>query len=200
MSNLKSYDNNIFSNFYVSYSDFYHFLIIMSYLFIGSSVMVYAYYKIDGAIQKKNKKCLYVVRRLPFLELDDDIRNNIRSNSTRNYRILSTYDLIEKNGEFDVRNLSKYNSVVLQSFIKTISKGKHDIYLLNRNQYKWEYEPYALLAKKFNYETIILEFVSNDMYAKINNMNKSDLQYKCAIEQIKKYELDNKLFTKRVSL
>ena len=200
MSNFKSYENNILSNFYVSYSDFFHFLIIMFYLFVGCSLIRYSYYKIDAALQKKNKKFLYIVRRLPFLNLDDNIRDTIKSTNPRNYRILSTYDLIEKNGEFDVRNLSKYNSIVLQSFIKTISKGKHDIYLLNRNQYKWEYEPYALLAKKFNYEPIILEFVSNDMYTKLNDMNKIDLQYKCALEQIKKYELDNKLFTKRVSL
>lgn len=200
MAQLKSFESNMLSNFYVSYTDFYHFLIIILYLFAGSSVIFYVFNKIDIALEKKNKKNLYIVRRLPFLNLEDSIRDKIKSNSQRNYRILSTYDLIEKNGEFDVRNLAKYNSIVLQSFIKTISKGEHDIYLLNRNQYRWEYEPYVRLAKIFNYEPIILEFVSNDMYSSLNEMDKSDVQYKCALDQIKKYEIDNKLFTKRISL
>jgi hypothetical protein len=200
MAHLKSFESNMLSNFYVSYTDFYHFLIIILYLFAGSSVIFYVFNKIDIALEKKNKKNLYIVRRLSFLNLEDSIRDKIKSNSQRNYRILSTYDLIEKNGEFDVRNLAKYNSIVLQSFIKTISKGEHDIYLLNRNQYRWEYEPYVRLAKIFNYEPIILEFVSNDMYSSLNEMDKSDVQYKCALDQIKKYEIDNKLFTKRISL
>jgi hypothetical protein len=167
---------------------------------MGCYLFTYAYNKIDIALKKKNKKNLFIIRRLPFLNLDENIREAIKSTSIRNYRILSTYDLIEKNGEFDVRNLAKYNSIVLQSFIKTISKGENDIYLLNRNQYRWEYDPYVLLAKKYNYEPIILEFVSNNMYSVLNNMDKNDLQYKGALDQIKKYEIDNKLITKRISL
>jgi hypothetical protein len=31
-------------------------------------------------------------------------------------------------------------------------------------------------------------------------MDKNDLQYKGALDQIKKYEIDNKLITKRISL
>jgi hypothetical protein len=200
MSNLKSYDSNILSNFYMSYVNFYHFLIIMFYLITGCSLIAYAYYKIDLALKKSNKKNVYIVRRLPFLKLDDNIRDIIKSSSGRNYRILSTYDLIEKNGEFDVRNLAKYSSIVLKSYIKTLSKGDHDIYILNRNQYKWEYIPYVLLAKKFNYEPIILEFVSPDMMKSLNDTKNNELEYKKSLEQIKKYEIDNKLCTKRISV
>lgn len=200
MPNLKSYDSNIFSNFYMSYVNFYHFLIIMFYLLSGCSLIAYAYYKLNVALQKTNKKNVFIVRRLPFLNLDDNIRDIIKTTSERNYRILSTYDLIEKNGEFDVRNLAKYNSIVLKSYIKTLSKGEHDIYLLNRNQYRWEYEPYVLLAKKFNYEPIILEFVSNDMINSLNDSKNNELEYKRSLDQIKKYEIDYKLFTKRISV
>ena len=200
MSNLKSYQNNIFSNFNMSYNDFYHLLIIMFYLFSGCTLLLYVYYKIDNDLLKKNKKNLFIVRRLPFLNLDSNIRDTIKSVSNRNYRILSTYDLIEKKGEFDVRNLAKYNSIVLQSFIKTISKGENDIYLLNRNQYRWEYEPYVSIAKKYNYEPIIIECVSNNMHKLLDELKVNNDEYKCALDQIKKYEIDNKLFTKRVSL
>ncbi len=172
----------------------------MFYLITGCSLIAYAYYKIDLALKKSNKKNVYIVRRLPFLKLDDNIRDIIKSSSGRNYRILSTYDLIEKNGEFDVRNLAKYSSIVLKSYIKTLSKGDHDIYILNRNQYKWEYIPYVLLAKKFNYEPIILEFVSPDMMKSLNDTKNNELEYKKSLEQIKKYEIDNKLCTKRISV
>ena len=200
MSNFRSHQNNIFSNFYMSYTDFYHFLIIMFYLFSGCALLLYVYYKINNDLLKKNKKNLFIVRRLPFLNLDSDIRDTIKSVSNRNYRILSTYDLIEKNGDFDVRNLAKYNSIVLQSFIKKVSKGDHDIYLLNRNQYRWEYEPYVAIAKKYNYEPIILEFVSNNMHKVLDESKANNDEYKSALAQIKQYEIDNKLFTKRVSL
>jgi hypothetical protein len=169
-------------------------------LVVGFSTIVYGYYQINIALNKRNKKNIYIVRRLPFLNIDADIRNMIKSVSERNYRILSTYDLIEKNGEFDVRNLAKYNSIVLQSFIKTISKGDNDIYLLNRNQYKWEYEAYVLIAKMCNYEPIILEFVSDNMNKHIHDLKNNSVEYKNALNQIKKYEIDNKLYTKRLSV
>ena len=200
MTILNSYDNNILGNLHMSMQDLYHLLIIMFYLVTGFSVTVYGYYKINIALNKRNKKNLYIVRRLPFLNLDSDIREMIKSVSNRNYRILSTYDLIEKNGEFDVRNLAKYNSIVLQSFIKTISKGDHDIYLLNRNQYKWEYEAHVLIAKMCNYEPIILEFVSDNMNKHIHDLKNNLVEYKNALNQIKKYEIDNKLYTKRLSV
>jgi hypothetical protein len=200
MTILNSYENNILGNLHMSMRDLYHLLIIMFYLVVGSSTIVYGYYKINIALNKRNKKNIYIVRRLPFLNIDTDIRNMIKSVSKRNYRILSTYDLIEKNGEFDVRNLAKYNSIVLQSFIKTISKGDHDIYLLNRNQYKWEYEAYVLIAKMCNYEPIILEFVSDNMNNHIHDLKSNSIEYKNALNQIKKYEIDNKLYTKRLSV
>ena len=200
MTILNSHNNNILGHLHMSMHELYHLLIIMFYLFVGCSVTLYGYYKINDALNKRNKKNIYIVRRLPFLNIDTDIRDMIKSVSKRNYRILSTYDLIEKNGEFDVRNLAKYNSIVLQSFIKTISKGDHDIYLLNRNQYKWEYEAYVLIAKMFKYEPIILEFVSDNMNIHINDLKSNSIQYKNALNQIKKYEIDNKLYTKRLSV
>lgn len=196
-NNICNNSDNVFSNFYMSYNDFYHFLIIMVYLFSGFSLMFYVYNKINSQISK-NRRNLFIVRRLPFLDLDNTIRNEIKCSSTRNYRILSTYDLIEKNGEFDVRNLAKYSSIVFKSFIKLLYKGDHDIYLMNRNQYRWEYDCYVLLAQKFNFEPIILEFVSNDMKKILNDIKTNENKYKNALDQIKKYDIDNKLITKRI--
>jgi hypothetical protein len=196
-NNICNNSDNIFSNFYMSYNNFYHFLIIMFYLLSGFSLMFYVFYKIDSEI-RKNKRNLFIVRRLPFLNLDNSIRNEIKSTSTKNYRILSTYDLAEKNGEFDVRNLAKYSSIVFKSFIKLLYKGDHDIYLLNRNQYRWEYECYVLLAQKFNFQPIILEFVTKDMKKKLNDLKSDEIEYTKALNQIKKYDIDNKLITKRI--
>lgn len=163
----------------------------------GFSLIYYVYNTINYQISK-NKRCLFIVRRLPFLNLDNNIRNEIKTSTNRNYRILSTYDLVEKNGGFDVRNLAKYSSVVLKSFIKLLYKGDHDIYLMNRNQYRWEYECYAALARKFNFEPVILEFVSNDIKKILNDMKSDESEYKKALEQIKKYDIDNKIITKRI--
>jgi len=174
--------------------------LLMFYLCGGTYLMNYVYYKIMNRFEKYNKNKLYIVRRLPFLNLDDEIRKKIKKNSDKNYRILSTYDFIEKEGYFDVRNLSKYNSIVLSSCIKLFNRGERDIYLMNRNQYCWEYEAYVKLAKVFGYEPIIIEFVRENVNKCLENLEFNEMEYKNAISEIKKYELDNKLFTKRITL
>jgi len=56
MTQLNSYENNILANLHITMLELYHFLIIAFYMLMGCSVMFYVYNKINGAINKKNKK------------------------------------------------------------------------------------------------------------------------------------------------
>jgi hypothetical protein len=58
----------------------------------------------------------------------------------------------------------------------------------------------VLIAKMCNYEPIILEFVSDNMNKHIHDLKNNSVEYKNALNQIKKYEIDNKLYTKRLSV
>lgn len=198
MTHIEVFDYNNRNYVCMSYSSIFVSLYLGMFFSSGLYLMYYAYNKIIDRYNKCNKNKLYIIRRLPFLNLDSEIRKQIKKNSNRNYRILSSYDFIEKDGYFDVRNLAKYNSIVLTSFIKLIRRGQRDIYLMNRNQYLWEYESYVKLAKLFNYEPIVIEFVKEDMHNCIENISSDETRYNNALNEIKKYEMDNKLFTKRI--
>ena len=198
MTDIEVFDNNNRNFVCMSYNSIFISLYLSFFLSSGFFLIYHVYNKVIDKYNKNNKNKLYIIRRLPFLKLDDEIRKKIKKNSNRNYRILSSYDFIEKDGYFDVRNLAKYNSIVLNSFIKLIRRGQRDIYLMNRNQYQWEYESYVKIAKLFNYEPIIIEFVKEDMRNCIDNIKSDESQYNNALNEIKKYELDNKLFTKRI--
>jgi hypothetical protein len=157
----------------------------------------------DDVFNKLARKRLYIIRRLSFMGLDKKIREVIQENARHNYRILSTYDLFERDERFDVRNIGKYSSIVLQSFMRLLERGNKDIYLMNRNLYRWEYEPYVVLAKIFGYEPIILEFISStDTVDQVLERLKTNepLQYVTAMNDIRNYEIDNRFTYKRIGV
>ena len=107
----------------------------------------------------ENTRYVYIIRRLPSLNLDEKIKEYIKKIDTNSkYRILTTDTY--QNSRVPGKQSMLY-SLVYKRFLQKIFKKQDNIVIMNRNLFHWEYDNYYLLAKSLNIPVKILEFTSD---------------------------------------
>ena len=115
--------------------------------------------KQQSSEEVKETRIIYIIRRLPTLNLDEKIKDYVKKiDSNSKYRILTTDTY--QNSRIPAKQSMLY-SLVYKRFIEKIFKKKDNIVIMNRNLFHWEYDNYYLLAKSLNIPVRILEFTSN---------------------------------------
>jgi hypothetical protein len=113
-----------------------------------------------------NKRYIYIIRRLPSLNLDEKIKEYIKKiKSSGKYRILTTDTY--QNSRIAIKQSMLY-SLVYKRFLQKLFKKDDNIVIMNRNLFHWEYDNYYLLAKSLNIPVKIIEFTTD---AKISQDN-----------------------------
>jgi hypothetical protein len=130
---------------------------LFSSLFFTSGLIYYAYnYILSGRLMSDSsslKQTVYIVRRLPSENLDEDIVEYIKKNTKRPYKILSnkTYD----------NSVSNPDDRLFMRYMKKIYKSSYDIFLMNDNLNRIEYDNYIYFAEIMGVNYKILDFIKN---------------------------------------
>jgi len=135
------------------------FCMLFSSLFFTIGLIYYAYnYILSGKLldsKSSLKQTVYIVRRLPSEDLDEQIVEYIKQNAQRPYKILSnkTYD----------SSVSYPDERLFMRYMKKIYKSSYDIFLMNENLNRVEYDNYIYFAEIMNVNFKILDFIGNTM-------------------------------------
>lgn len=166
MLNYCEYDDDIYL-----YQKIYHLngeyetnseLLLWCFMFFSSlfftiGLMSYAYnYIFSGKLaddKSSLKQTVYIVRRLPSDNVDEQIVEYIKKNTQRPYKLLSnkTYS----------SHLNNQNERLFMRYMKKIYKSTYDIFLMNENLNRVEYDNYIYFAEIMNVPYKILDFVRN---------------------------------------
>jgi hypothetical protein len=133
------------------------FISFSSLFFLGGLWMYTINYIVSGRLAEDSiirKQTVYIVRRLPSDNLDEKIAEFIKKNAKRPYKILSTktYD----------NNVTDKDERVFMRFMKRIYKTDSDIYLMNSNLDRTNYDNYIYFSEIMSVDYKILDFVRND--------------------------------------
>jgi len=131
---------------------------------------------------EQNMRCVYIIRRLPCLNLDEKIKQFIKKmDNNSKYRILTTDTY--QNSRVPAKQ-SLLNSLVYKRFLEKIFKKQDNIVIMNRNLFHWEYDNYYVLARSLKIPVKIIEFTTNKQIREDN------------INLYSQYCLEEKLFEK----
>jgi hypothetical protein len=130
----------------------------------------------------ESARSVYIIRRLPSLNLDEKIKEYIKKiDSKSKYRILTTDTY--QNSRVPAKQ-PLLNSLVYKRFLQKIFKKQDNIVIMNRNLFHWEYDNYYLLARSLNIPVKIIEFTTDKQIREDN------------INLYSQYCLEEKLFEK----
>jgi hypothetical protein len=133
------------------------FSMFFSSMFFTIGLCAYAYnYILSGRLaehSEMNKQTVYIVRRIPSENLDEEIVEYIKKNTKRPYKILSTktYD----------NTISNIEERIFMRFMKKIYKTSYDIFVMNDNLNRIDYDNYLYFAEIMGVKYKILDFVRN---------------------------------------
>jgi hypothetical protein len=126
-------------------------------VFFTIGLMCYAY-KYTLSCKKADdksslKQTVYIVRRLTSENLDEEIVEYIKKNTERPYKLLSnkTYSSL----------LNNQNERLFMKYMKKINKSSYDIFIMNENLNRVEYDNYIYFAEIMNVNYKILDFIRN---------------------------------------
>jgi hypothetical protein len=130
--------------------------------------------------ESTNNRCIYIIRRLPSLNLDEKIKEYIKKiEFNAKYRILTTDTY--RNSRVPEKQSMLY-SLVYKRFLQKLFKKDDNIVIMNRNLFHWEYDNYYLLAKSLNIPVKIVEFTTDKKISQDN------------IHLFSQFNLEQKLF------
>jgi hypothetical protein len=174
---MKLYDKIFNENVVVDQNQNNEFLIwifmLFSSTFFTIGLCIYAYNYIFGGQMAENsgynKQTVYIVRRILSENLEEDIVEYIKKNTKRPYKILSkkTYD----------STVSHPEERLFMRYMKKLYKTNYDIFLMNDNVNRIDYDNYIYFAEIMRVKYKIMDFVKNteenDSY-EVNRLNREN--------------------------